>query len=576
MDYALIVRWGAPVIGILALIYVYAFGIGFGKGADEDGGHPFRWPIIISLVITAIATWCITVKAPTVVPWSIFVGWGLTMVLLLTQSFINRKHYAQTSVDRVRRISPASVFAASSMAILGISAGPYVKGSISISMADTFIVIAAGFWMTAFLCALPAAAHDEAHRNQDGDTAESRSPGTGLFGISVEIMFLIVSALAVCIVMATYRFDDKSLFGMLYPTAAFAASLFFGLLMVPMLKPRSIASGSNAGYIIRCTAGVILFIAGVGLAAYYLAVHALLDIRGFYCFGIGLAAALVISALDAISNSSGSIFRRELAVIEILMALGATILAFRWMTGYGAALCSIGFLASLPIIVLIGSSMNGKTDETPSPSRNRSNYMEPVMSVASYLILIAMLRLFAERMGISGSGINIAEPYSLIGLTIGGIFPLMMGSLLRRSPNDAKPIDAAEMTAFGRQTALRTLGIFVLATLIPLLIVVFWRVKAAGGFIAGLAVSELFLIVRLRLRESAGTSDDEAGHDPGGNHIAALGSALMLSLFVPMLIDLTGTLTRHHKIIGLGVVMGALLIVFAITIGRRLCTIRHS
>ena len=571
MDYALIVRCGAPIIGILALAYVFTVSIRSSGNGGEDGNRLFRWPIAISLVIASIATYFMISKAPTVRFWVIFVGWGLTMTLFLTQSLINRKHASQTGTDNTHKAGLTSVFAASSIAILGISAGPFVKGSISISVENTFIAIAAGFWLAAFFCVLPASLYEE---TGDGTGIEGSSPGMVVRSISAEIMFLIVTALTVCIALATYRFEDKNLFGLLYPLAAFAASLFFALLMVPMLKPYASDPGMSAKSVIRCILGVMLFIAGSGLVAYYLAVHALLDVQAFYCFGVGLVSAIIITTLNGLSNRSGSIFKKELAVIEILMALGATILSFRWMTGYGAALCSIGFLSSLPIIIQMGS-FRGKTQDVVLRARDALKYTEPLISISSYLIMIAMLRLFAERMSISSAGINIAEPYSLIGLTIGGIFPLIMGSLLRTASNGAKQVGAGDIQAFGRQAAFRTLGIFILAIVIPLLIAVFWRVKAAGGFIAGLAVSELFLIVQFRLREAAGRTDDAGRSTSRANHLVALGSALMLALFTPSLLDLTGALTRSDKIIGLGILMGVLLIVFVIIIGRKLYAIRH-
>jgi hypothetical protein len=473
-------------------------------------------------------------------------------------------------------MSLASVFTASSIAILGLSAGPYVKGSISISVENSFIVIAAGFWLAAFFYSLSAVICDNAHCN-NGDENAIKGSALGLIfhSISAEIMFLIVTALAVCISIATYRYGEKNLSGLLYPAATFTASLLFGFLVVPMLKPCSIECNSSAKFILRCSVGIIVFIAGTGLSAYYLAVHALLDIQAFYCFGVGLLAAIIIATLNGISSRNNSIFKKELAVIEILMALGATVLSFRWMTGYGAALCSVGFLASLPIIIQTDSFWGRKTQDISLPVRDAVKYMEPIIAIGSYMLLIALLRLFTEKMNISSAGINIAEPYSLIGLTIGGIFPLMMGSLLIISPTGARQFDISKLQSFGRQTAFRILGIFILTILIPLLIAVFWRVKAAGGFIAGLAVSELFLIVQFRLREAAGKSDDER-YSARVNHLISIGSALILTLFAPSLIDFTGDLTRSDKIIGLCVLMGTLLIIFAITIGRKMYAIRHS
>lgn len=572
MDYALIVRWGAPVIGIMALVYVFAVSMRSGVGAGGNGNRQFRQPIVISLIIAAIASYFIISKAPDVTPWAIFIGWGLMMVLFITQSFINRKFNSQTGTDNLYKITLTSVFTASAIAILGVSAGPYVKKTISVSVEDTFIVIAAGFWLSAFFYSLPAALYDKTHN--DENAVDGSSPGLIFRSISTEILFLIVIAIATCIALAVYRFEDKNLFGLLYPLASFSASLFFALLMVPILKPCSNESKGSAK-VIRCILGVILYIAGTGLVAYYLAVHALLDIRAFYCFGVGLISAIIITALNGLSNRSGSIFKKELAVIEILMALGATVLSFRWMTGYGAALCSIGFLASLPIIVQINLQKNHKSDDAPLPIKDAVKYMEPVTAVSSYLILIAILRLFAERMGISRSGIDIAEPYSLIGLTIGGIFPLLMGTILKPASNGAMSADAVKMPAFGRQTAFRTLGIFILVILIPLLIAAFWRDNAAGGFIAGLAISELFLIVQFRLREATGKSDGEGMYVPGVNHLIAVGSALILMWLTPSLLDMTAYLTRSEKIIGLGILMGALLIVFVIIIGRKLYAIRH-
>ncbi|MHB1459075.1 MAG: hypothetical protein ACYC0V_19385 [Armatimonadota bacterium] len=572
MDYALIVRWGAPIIGILALVYVFVFNTRLSGDASGNSNRLFKWPIVISLIIAAVTTYFIIIKAPTILPWAIFIGWGLTMVLFITQSLINRKYISQTNTNNMHKAVLASVFASASIAILGVSAGPYIKGSITVSVEDTFIVIVLGFWMAALFCSLPAALNVRVHEDENAN--EVSSPGLVLRSLSTVIMFLIVAAIGVCITLATYRFEEKNLFGLQYPVAVFAASLFFALLMVPLLKPFSAEAGINAKFIIRRTLGVVLFIAGTGLSAYYLAVHALLDVRGFYCFGVGLAASMVITMLNRLSDRSGGIFGKELAVIEILMALGATILSFRWMTGYGAALCSIGFLASLPIIIQV-RSFQEHDQYTTGTSRGTLKYMEPALSISSYLILIAMLRLFTERMGISSSGINIAEPYSLIGLTIGGIFPLMMGALLRTESSGVSQVDAAKSSSFGKKIAFRTLGVFLLIILIPLLIAVFWRVKAAGGFIAGLAVSELFLIVRFYLGEKPGKSDEDR-YDSRVNPLFALGSALMLIQFTPMLIDMTGTLTRYDKIIGLCILMGILLIAFVIIISRKLYSIRHG
>jgi len=587
-----ITRWCILAIGILAAAYGLLLTIRArpsGEKLKVARGF-YVWPNTLSAVIAALTAAAIVVsKRPPShlligTAGGLAIGWVLLFLLFFASRATGRKLAVEGGGEGQSRLGyyllSASGLLLAATALLGISV---VVLAWQTARVEPILALALGFWLAATFWSLPSALYRWLlARETDAGPVQIAPLCVQFRSTPGETAFLAASALACAAALAIYRFAGENPYGLLYPLGAFAASLVFAALASPIMAPVRNNHRASKRRAASQGLGIGIFLVGTGLAAYFLAVRALGDVRAFYCFGIGLAAAMLLMLTARYRPPFvpiGSPFGVEIAVAEALMVLASAVLAFRWMAGYGVTLCTIGMLSSLAVLFPIGAlwaaqRAGGELEEVDLPfvAHAASRFVEIVMAGGAFLLLWALLRLFLERAGLRRTGIDISDPYPLIGLVVGGSFPILLRALSQsgRVGVSAATFDKSVLTWLGRWAAFRSLGIWLLACVTPLLVGFFWRIEAAGAFLVGLAAAEFFLILTLWLGEVRNTADEGVRVATRATHILSVGSGLIAVLLVPPMIGLTSGLTRAVKVKGLVGVLAVLLAWMLVVIRRRL------
>ena len=594
MTISQITRWAILAVGVLTAVY----GLVLTVLARPSGGKPrvahgfYIWPNTLSAVIAVVAVAATVIsKLPPSnlligIAGGLAIGWGSLFLLFFASRAAGRKLAADGGGEEQSRLGyrllSASGLLLCADALIAVSIVVAVGLELRIMRVEPLLALALGFWLAATFWSLPSALHRWLlARETDAGPVQIAPLCVQFRSTPGETAFLAASALVCAAALAVYRFAEKNAYGSLYPLAAFAASLIFAALVGPILSPRSNHRASRRRVALQVL-GIAIFLAGTGLAAYFLAVRALGDIRAFYSFGVGLAAAMLLMLTARYRPPFvpvGSPFGVEIAVAEALMAPASAVLAFRWMAGYGIALCTIGMLSSLAILFPIGAlwaaqraSEDSEEVDLPFMAHAASRFVEIVMAGGAFLLLWALLRLFSERAELGRAGIDITDPYPLIGLVVGGSFPILLRALSQsgRVSWSAATFDKSALAWLGRWAAFRTLGIWLLAGIAPLLVGFFWRIEAAGAFLVGLAAAELFLILTLWLGEVRNTADEGIRVATRATHVLSVGSGLVTVLLVPPLVEFTGSLTRAAKVKGLVGVLAVLFVWVLVVVWRRL------
>lgn len=533
MDYSIIIRWAAPILGILIIYSAIVFKDKITNNVSGDlnetnKGKPYLWSALITLILAVISTFCIIKWMPNVPSLTVAAGWLAVLLLCVLQTVLEKRKKISHSMF----VSAGMIAFALAMAYVSIS--PIYHNTMGISAEDTFLIAALSLWIPVLFYNLAGGTSNSASKNIPHPVSEFRA-------VSFEILFLSAAALSTAITIASYRYSNNPNPGYLYPLGVFTVSAFFGLVIMPFIGFSSAMRKSGITAV-----GFLIFIIGTALAAYFLSTTMLQSANPFYCIITGLAAAILIYLTAKLRKSNAFASETSLAIVLILIA--ASILSFRWMTGYGAALCAVGITASIPLIIQLRSNNN-------ESEISDINMVQIILSSGAFIIITALLRLFTERMGMGRSGIDITEPYPLLGLALGGIFPLLMSVML----NSTK-----DFGSNSGKSAVRATGIFLVVLIVSASIMFFWRAKAAGGFIAGLAISELYLILQMLFNKDYLNSIVFRV-----NHTISVGSALIITMFSLPLMNATGAITRANKITVLIVLVAIMFIASFIYIMRK-------
>lgn len=589
-----ITRWAMLAIGVLAGVYgTLSLALAKPTGSRARLAHGFFvWPVVLSCVLAVISLAVIALSQRVlsdVLPYTLSgfgVGWILLILLFIITKLASGKLASDGAAGDQTNIGygilSASGLVVCSAVLLGISAVA-LFGSIWKTMAVIPLVsLSLGFWLAITFWSLPSALYRWLIvKDNKVPSADAATLCVQFRSIPGEMAFIGIAAATTAVAIGFFRFGEDTIAGRLYPGAVFAGSVLFGSLALPFLKPSTVKSTWRMFLQI---VGLIIFLAGSGIVAYYLAVTSLSDINGFYCFAVGLGTAMLLMFTARYRPpfaSAWSPFGIEVAIIETMMLLAAAVLAFRWMAGYGIALCAVGMMSSFPILFPVGavwaaSRLNGGSGSNLLfMSQAASRFVEVVVGSGAFLVLVALVRLFAEQSELGAHGIDITDPYPLIGLIMGACFPAALRALSQSSgrPNlSVASLEKPTQLRLGRWAAARTLGIWLIAAIAPVVVAFFWRLQAAGAFLVGLAAAELFLILTLWLCEVRKAADESVRLATRSTHALVVGSALVAVLFVPPLITATGALTRAVKIKGLLVLLAILFIWIFIVAWRRLPT----
>lgn len=587
-----IIRWIVLGIGVLTAVYglVVILSEKPTNGRARIARGLFVWPNIVSgvlmgVIVIAILRLVNEPKLLTGIAIALPVGWALMFALFFASRTAGRKLASEGSLHQTSagyRVLSASGLLSSAVALLGAVIALLLSHSFG---ADRMLPVAIlltsglGFWLAATFWSLPAALYRSLlMQDEDVSPADLGSLCVQFRSAPGEMGFMAATALVGAAAIALYRFPAEDVSGQIYPLAVYSAALLFGLLASPLLKPHDARAGIR---LLLWSLGIIVFIVGSGAAAWYLAASLLYDARAFYCYGTGLATAMLLMLTARYRppfTHIGAPLGLEVAVGQVLMVLASSVLAFRWMAGYGVALCATGLLSSFAVLFSVGALWaalrTGEDTDTDMffMAHAASRFAEIVMAGGAFVLTVLLIRLFAERAALGRAGIDITEPYPLIGLVIGGSFPIVLRAM-SQSGKVTVPVasfDRSVLLKLGRWTAYRGIQLWLLAALTPPVVAFFWRTEAAGAFLVGLAAAQLFLILTLWLGEVRNSTDEGTRLTTRSTHILAVGSGLVTALVVPPLIDLTGGFSREARIWSLVALFAILFLFVLVIVWRRL------
>ncbi len=598
---------GIGVVGIVCgLVQTFRAKTSVSETPKARGFLP--WPISVSTLLAAGAVAAVLFSrrvpkesVPEILA-ALIVGWALLSLLVIPSRTAGRKLAAdsagETNVSQVRAgtsLLSASGFLSCAFALLAVGIIPRFSHFMPI---EALVTLVLGAWLAVTFWSLPSSLYRSAlSQEAESRPAEAAPLCVQFRSASGEMAFLAGAGLAAAGVMAVYHYPGETtgsianVSALLYPLGVFAAAVLFAILANPLIRSGLGASSARRGRFKRALAqwaGTGIFLLGTGAAAYFLAMRAVADIRAFWSLGVGLLTAVLVAGIARyrapFARMGSQQFGTEIAIAQALMVLAAAVLAFRWLGGYGMALCGTGLLSSFAMVLPLGAMWAASTVRQPdSPefaeevdlpfmAHAASRFAEVSMAAVAFIAVMTLVVVFKERAGLGRAGIDITDPYPLIGLVVGASFPVILRGLLQsgRVNLSAATFDPGVLSKLGRWAAWRTLGVWFLAGIIPLVVAFFWRAQAAGAFLVGLAAAELFLILTLWLGEVRNTTDEGSRLATRSTHILAVGTALVTALLAPPLIELTGTLSRVGKIKSLAVVFAVLFVWVLVVTWRRL------
>lgn len=280
----------------------------------------------------------------------------------------------------------------------------------------------------------------------------------------------------------------------------------------------------------------------LGLIAWVSAYH----LHGTPSFLLAVAAGVGVGSLAALLEPPpvaeplpGPAFARrwplrmDVGLVAALVTLGAALLAFRTLHGYGVALAALGIavvLTSLPV-------------RHADIARERPL----IRGTLVLLLLLAIYRIFKDRYG-DGISTDPDSHYYYVAMILGAALPALLGGSVSQWMRDVWSGDSSVAGQSGtRSRALSVIlriGLAGLGALTaPLLVWILLSDVAQGAFLVGLAVGTAFLLSGHLSGWSQGTGAPERCLA----RLLALGMALSAMQFTHLLEPLAD-LTRTQRI----------------------------
>jgi hypothetical protein len=565
-----ILKWGIPAAGVLVGIY----GLICTLFAKPSGKKPkiargfYVWPNSLSTVVAVVTTILILgflegpVRSVVGVASSFFIGWGLCFALFFASRAVGRKLSVEESANQTSLgycLLSASGYMLCSSAILTAALVVFDCRVYQALGVRQVLAAGIGFWLAATFWSIPSALYRWLLSREISAKPGEVSPLSVQFRSTPgETAFLISAALACAVALAEFRFPQEDIIGRLYPSVVFTVCAVLAVIVVPLLKP---SARPGLRYKAVEYFGVLIYLALTALCAYLVSAKGLRDLRAFYAFEVGFATGMLLMLMASYRppfTRVGSPFGLEIAVAQILVVMGAAVVTFRLMSGYGVALCTVGILSSLPILFPVGAlwAVHRTPDDLgevdlPFMAHAASRFAEIVTAAGSFLLIIALLRLFRERSGLGSAGVDITDPYPLIGLVVGGSFPIVVRALSQLADLDISvaTFERDVLTRLGRWAAVRTVALWFLVGIVPLIVSFFGRMESAGAFLVGLAASELLLTLSLWFGEVRNTADEGIRLATRAAHLLSDGAALVTVLLVPPFARIAEEIPRLVKFI---------------------------
>ncbi|NLC57399.1 MAG: hypothetical protein GX774_11220, partial [Armatimonadetes bacterium] len=232
--------------------------------------------------------------------------------------------------------------------------------------------------------------------------------------------------------------------------------------------------------------------------------------------GLGTAALATFLAWAAQSYDAEDPgpFGVESAALLALLALGLFVVAFQALRGYGVGLAlvagwSIGgaALAALCWRDLMRARAAVWPHAAPDPGSEVETIALPLHRLLGVVLLAALFRLFLERYRPLATDLTLTIHFTLVGLVVGAIFPLLLGATIGRATWRRRLAPSAW------SALLLGIGLAVWTVALPAAAGVAWGLRSLVGVMAGLLVAGiygLFGVSGSRHEEGSGIARDGA------------------------------------------------------------------